>query len=104
MSAASRRYVILVTALLAIVAAGVAGVVLTRSGSASGVDLTSANLVPANAAIYVAINTDLTSSQWLSGFRLVQQLGQNNPNSKLKSSASDGGVNWDAEVAPFLGG
>ena len=62
-SIVSRRYGLGITVLLAAVAALVGGFVLFQSGSAKGVDLTSANLVPEDAGVYFAINTDLGSSQ-----------------------------------------
>lgn len=99
-----RQYGILITIGLAIVAAAVGGVILFSSGRASEVDLTTANLTPADPAVYVAFNTDLASSQWVAAFKLIERLGADNPERQLKDLATDGGVDWEKDVAPFLGG
>lgn len=101
---AQRQYGILITIGLAVVAAAIGGVILLSSGRASEVDLTSAKLVPADPALYVAFNTDLSSSQWVAAFRLIERLGTANPEKRLKETALDGGVDWEKDVAPFLGG
>ncbi|MBA4180011.1 MAG: hypothetical protein C0506_05420 [Anaerolinea sp.] len=99
-----RQYGILITVGLAVVAAAIAGVVLFTSSRATEVDLTTAKLVPEDAGIYVALNTDLASSQWVAAFKLIERLGTENPEDKLRDSAEDGGVDWEKDVAPFLGG
>ncbi len=104
-SIASRRYGIGITVLLAAVAAAVGGFVLFQSGSAKGVDLTSANLVPEDAGAYFALNTDLGSSQWVAAFKLIEKLGQEDPKDELKRSVEDiGDLDWEDDVAPMLGG
>lgn len=104
-SIASRRYGIGITVLLAVVAAAVGGFVLFQSGSAKGVDLTTANLVPQDAGVYFAINTDLGSSQWVAAFKLIEKLGQDKPEDELKNSVEDlGNLDWENDVAPLLGG
>lgn len=104
MSQRSRTYAIAVSIVLVVVGAAVAGLLVITSGRASGVDLTSADLAPADAVAYVALNTDLSSSQWLSAFSLAKRLGQKDPQGALRGGASDGGVDWHNDVAPFLGG
>jgi len=100
-----RQFGLLVTVALAVVAAAVAGVVLFSSSRADEVDLTTAQLVPADAGIYVALNTDLDSSQWLTAFNLVERLGEEDPEGQLRDSVDDGvGLSWEDDVAPFLGG
>lgn len=89
---------------LAAVGALVAAVILFASGKASEVDLTTAKLVPADAGVYVAFNTDLSSSQWVSTFKLLEKLGVDDPEGQLKDEADSGGVDWENDVAPFLGG
>ncbi len=101
---AHRQYGILITIGLAVVAAAIGGVVLFTSGKASEVDLTTAKLAPADPALYVAFNTDLASSQWVSAFKLVERLGTANPEKQLKDTVTDGGIDWEKDVAPFLGG
>lgn len=101
---AQRQFGILITIGLAAIAAAVSGVILFTSGKAGGVELTTAKLAPADPAIYVAFNTDLSSSQWVSAFKLIERLGTANPRQLLKDTAADGGVDWEKDVAPFLGG
>ncbi|MFN8506222.1 MAG: DUF3352 domain-containing protein [Dehalococcoidia bacterium] len=91
-----------ITAVLALVAAVVAIFVLTTSSKAGEVNLTTARLVPADAGLYVAINTDLASDQWVAAFNLAERLGAENPRQTLKDEAF--GMDWDDEIAPFLGG
>ncbi len=99
-----RQYGILVTVGLAVVAAAIGGAVLFTSSRASDVNLTTASLVPADAGIYAAFNTSLSSSQWAAAFKLVQRLGAEDPERQLRDGARDSGVDWGKDVAPFLGG
>ncbi len=92
------------TGILVAVATVVGGAILFTSGKASEVNLTTASLVPADAGIYFALNTDLTSSQWVSTFRLAERLGADDPEDELKNGADDAGFDWEDDVAPFLGG
>ena len=71
----ARKPAVLISVALAVVAAVVGGAILFTSSKASGVDLTSAKLVPADASLYVGMNTDLSSSQWVAAFDLVKRLG-----------------------------
>ncbi len=104
MALASRQNGILITIGLAAVAALVAGLVLFQSGNAKGVNLTTAELVPADAGIYFALNTDLSSSQWISAFKLIERMGQDDPRSELEDAVEKLSYDWDDDVAPFLGG
>lgn len=99
-----RQYGVFVTIGLALVGAVVAGFVLLTSGKASDVDLTTASFVPKDAALYVAVNTDLSSSQWVAAFKLAQRLGEEDPEQELRDTAEDEDIDWEEEVAPFLGG
>lgn len=100
-----RQYGFAITIALAVVGAAVAGVVLFSSSRANEVDLTTANLVPADAGVYVAINTDLDSSQWITAFNLLERLGEEDPEGELRSTVDEqDGLNWEDDVAPFLGG
>jgi hypothetical protein len=101
----SRRNGLGITIALAAVAAIVVGFVLIQSGSARGVDLTTANLVPEDAGVYFALNTDLASSQWVAAFKLIEKLGQEDPEDELKNGLEDlGGLDWEDDIAPLLGG
>ncbi len=99
-----KQYGILISLGLAVIAAAVAGVVLFTSGQATEVDLTTASLVPADAGIYVAFNTDLSSSQWVAAFKLIERLGAEDPEGMLRDGVEDSGIDWEKDVAPFLGG
>ena len=94
-----------ITVALAVIGAIVAGVVMLSASSADEVELTTADLVPADAAIYIAFNTDLATSQWLDAFALIERMGQDDPEQQLKDSAEDDGdVDWEEDITPFLGG
>ncbi len=99
-----RNIGVLITIGIAIIGAIVAGFILFSSGKASDVDLTTARLVPADASLYVAINTDLSSDQWVAAFKLVERLGQENPREELENSVDESGVDWEQDIVPFLGG
>ena len=100
-----RRASLLISVVLAIVAAVVVGGLLVFSAKAEKVELTTARLVPNDAGIYVAINTNLASSEWVRAFNLVELLGQMDPEAALRRSAeTDGDVNWEEDIVPFLGG
>ncbi|MGE3073530.1 MAG: DUF3352 domain-containing protein [Dehalococcoidia bacterium] len=93
-----------ITAGLVAIGALVGGAILFTSGKASEVNLTSAGLVPDDAGVYFALNTDLTSSQWVNAFQLAERLGQDDPEDELKNGADEAGLDWEDDVAPFLGG
>ncbi len=100
-----RQYGVFVTIALAVIGAAVAGFVLFASGKASDVDLTTAKLTPGDAGLYFALNTDLSSSQWVAMFDLIERLGQEDPRDELERGVEDeGGLDWEEDVAPFLGG
>lgn len=99
-----RQYGIYVTIAIALVGGIVAGAILFTSSKASEVDLTSADLVPEDAGVYFAVNTDLTSDQWVAAFDLIQRMGEEDPEQDLRDSAEESDLDWEEEVAPFLGG
>ena len=99
-----RQQGILLTVALAVVGVVVGGLLLFTSSKASEVNLTSASLVPEDAAIYFGFNTDLSSSQWVAAFKLAKRLGAKDPEAELKDSATIADLDWESEVAPFLGG
>ena len=100
-----RQYGAFITAGLAAVAAVVVGALLLTSSSADEIDLTTADLVPADAGVYIAINTDLASTQWIDAFALIERLGQDDPEGQLRDNAEQqGGFDWEEDIAPFLGG
>jgi hypothetical protein len=67
----SKTHGLPITVGLVAVAAVVGGAILFTSGRASEVNLTTASLVPEDAGVYFALNTDLTSSEWVNTFRLA---------------------------------
>jgi hypothetical protein len=93
-----------ITGGLVAVAAVIGGAVLFTSSRASEVNLTTASLVPDDAGVYFALNTDLSSSQWVNTFRLAERLGADKPEDQLKTGVDDAGFDWEDDVAPFLGG
>lgn len=95
---------VIVTAVLAVAGAAVGAAIFFTSSKASDVNLTTAGLVPADAGLYIALNTDLSSGQWVSAFRLVEKLGTEDPEGELKDGAKDAGFDWEDDIAPFLGG
>ena len=99
-----RQFGWLIATGLAVVAAAVTGALLLTSSRAGEVDLTTAELVPADAGVYIAINTDLASAQWINAFALIERLGQEDPEGQVRDSAEDEGLDWEEDVAPFLGG
>ncbi|MBI2764777.1 MAG: DUF3352 domain-containing protein [Chloroflexi bacterium] len=99
-----RAYGFAATLALVALGAAVAAVILVSSGGASDVDLTSANLVPEDSGLYFALNTDLSSSQWVAAFKLAERLGEPDAENQLKDSVTGEGIDWEDEVAPFLGG
>lgn len=101
----SRRNAILLTVVVAALAAAVAGFFFFRSGKASGVNLTTAELVPEDALVYVGINTDLASNQWVTAFKLAERMGVEDAEEEFRDLFEDeADVDFDEEVAPFLGG
>lgn len=100
-----RQFGILATVGVVAIGAIAAATILATSGKASDVNLTTAQLVPADAGLYVALNTDLSSSQWVSAFSLIKKLGAEDPEQELRDTAEgEGGLDWEDDVAPFLGG
>lgn len=95
---------VFITLGLAVVGAVVAAFILFSSSKATDVDLTTARLVPADASLYFALNTDLSSDQWVATFKLIERLGQENPQQELEDGADEVGVDWEKSVVPFLGG
>ena len=67
--------------------------------------LTTADLTPASAGLYVALNTDLASDEWIRAFALAQRLGADDPERDLRAEVEEGAdLSWERDVAPFLGG
>src|SRR6185312_10082827 len=90
-----RRLGLLVAA-LALVLAGCGG----TTGPGSG----GADFVPASAPLYLAINTDLGSSQW----DTVNELANKFPDKQkaidsIKQQLTKNGLDWDEDVKPALG-
>jgi hypothetical protein len=93
---------VLIGAALA-VALGAAGVLWAMSAGASTGE--TARFVPADAALYVAVNTDAASRQWAQTAQLLKRIGIDATlrNARDESAAATG-VDWESDVAPFLGG
>lgn len=99
-----RNIGVIITIGLAVVGAIVAGFILFSSSKASEVDLSTARLVPADVSLYFAINTDLSSDQWVAAFKLIERLGTEDPQGELEDSVDESGADWEQDVVPFLGG
>ncbi len=107
----SRRRALI--AILAVAAVAVAlAVVLSlvlREGEvpapADGIgDIPAAHLVPEDAALYVALGTDLDSDAWRAAFALLERLGFDDPLGRIREGIADeDAADWDGEIAPFLG-
>lgn len=95
---------VILTAMVVVAGAAVGAVILFTSSRASDVNLTTASLVPADAGLYFALNTDLSSGQWVAAFKLAEKLGAEDPEGELKDGAEDAGFDWEDDIAPFLGG
>src|SRR5215216_51837 len=94
--------VVLGAALL--LAAGVGGAIWVTGQGGRSVGET-ARLVPADVALYVTVNTDPASRQWIQMRGLLERLGA----ADQAEGARDQGlgaanVDWDDDLAPFLGG
>ena len=100
----SQKLGLAITAVVVAVGAIVGGAILFTSSKASEVNLTTASLVPEDAGFYFALNTDLTSDQWVNTFKLAERLGADDPEDELKDGADEAGLDWEDEIAPFLGG
>ena len=86
-----------------VVAVGMAGVMWATAGGSSVGD--TARFVPADAVIYATVNTDPASRQWVQTAQLLERLSLDE---RLRGARDDGlafaDLDWDAEIAPFLGG
>ena len=90
-----RRLGLLVAA-LALLLAGCGG----TTGPGSG----GADFVPASAPLYVAINTDLGSSQWDTVNELANKFpDKQTPIDSAKQQLTKNGLDWDEDIKPALG-
>ena len=76
----------------------------SKSGSASG-GASGADAAPADAAVFVSVNTDLSSSQWQTVDKLLTKFpGKDKTLADLRQSfETDSGLNWETDVKPALG-
>ncbi len=101
----NRRAAVAITGGLAAMTALLGWFLVSASGRAQGVDLTTAELVPGDTTVYVALNTKLDSSEWIAAFDLVEKLGVDDPQNELIDAVEgEGAIDWEQDVAPFLGG
>ncbi|MEA2244192.1 MAG: hypothetical protein QOD24_3748, partial [Solirubrobacteraceae bacterium] len=72
----------------------------SASGAASGADA-----APADAAVFISVNTDLSSSQWTTMNKLLDKFpGKNKTVADARTSfETQSGLNWDTDVKPALG-
>lgn len=105
----STRLALVLGAALAITAIVVLSFVLSDRGvpaPTDGIgDIPTAHLVPEDAALYVALSTDLDSPSWGDAFDESEDVGAEDPLAQLRELlANELGIDWDEEVEPFLGG
>jgi len=104
-SALNRQWMVISVA-LGVVAVLTVAAVLVVSARGGGSEARSAGLVPADAWLYAAVNTDLTSDEWLSAFRLSERLGVDDPEQELRATFDDEAddFSWEDDLTPLLGG
>ncbi len=78
--------------------------VLTGCGGTTNPSSGAADIVPASVALYVAINSDLSSSQW----QTVNELANKFPDKQkavdsIKQQLEKKGLNWERDLKPALG-
>ncbi|MCY3601589.1 MAG: DUF3352 domain-containing protein [Chloroflexi bacterium] len=104
----STRVALVLGAALAIAAIVVLSFVLNRGVPVptDGIgDIPTAHLVPHDAALYVALSTDLDSPSWGDAFDESEDVGAEDPLAQLRDLlATELGIDWEEEVEPFLGG
>ena len=93
---------VLVTFALLLAACG--GSSSTKSSSASG-GASGADATPADAAVFVSVNTDLSSSQWKTVDTLLTKFpGKDKTLASTRASfETQSGLNWETDVKPALG-
>jgi len=76
----------------------------SKSGSASG-GASGADAAPADAAVFVSVNTDLSSSQWKTVDTLLTKFpGKDKTLTSTRTSfETQSGLNWETDVKPALG-
>ncbi len=105
----STRLALVLGAVLAIAAIVVLSFVFRDRGvpaPTDGIgDIPTAHLVPEDAAIYVALSTDLDSPSWGGALDESEDAGAEDPLAQLRELlATEMGIDWDEEIEPFLGG
>lgn len=89
-----------------VVALGAAGAVwaFTRAGS-DGASAESARMLPPSTLMYMTMTTDAAARQWVQLSQLLTRLGvDGDARAARDQSAREEGLNWDEDIAPFLGG
>ena len=105
----STRLALVLGAVLAITAIVVLSFVLSDRGvpaPTDGIgDIPTAHLVPHDAALYVALSTDLDSPSWGAAIDESEDAGAEDPLAQLRELlATEMDIDWDEEIEPFLGG
>jgi hypothetical protein len=84
-------------AVLALVVTGCGG---TSSGAGAG----GADIVPADATMFIALNTDADSGQWRTADNLASRFPDKQDGVKaVKQALRDEGLDWERDVKPALG-
>jgi len=103
-STLNRALATAVVVAFALLVAACGGSSSSKSGSASG-GASGADAAPADAAAFVSVNTDLSSSQWKTVDQLLSKFpGKDKTLADMrKSFETDSGLNWETDVKPALG-
>lgn len=85
-----------------VLALGAVGAVWARTNGGAP---DTARLVPAEAVVYAAVNTDATSRQWVLTAQLLKRLGLDDAARQARDrGARRAELRWEEDIAPFLGG
>ena len=100
-TASRAAWIVAIAVVVVLGAGGAAAWFVARSG---GPELRSLDAVPAGAVAAMAINTDLSSQGWIEAGAAFQRLGLGSPEDALRNLLQDEDVDFQTDVAPFLGG
>ena len=100
----NRVFAIAALVSFALLLAACGGSSSTKSSSAAG-GASGADAAPADAAVFVSVNTDLSSSQWQTVDKLLDKFpGKEKTLADARTSfETDSGLNWETDVKPALG-
>jgi hypothetical protein len=90
---------------LGVLGAAGAGVLIWQMNGRATDGRTAADFAPAETAVFAVANTDFSGDEWLQTIDLAARFDIDDPVADIADAAqSEGGVAWEEEVLPFLGG